>query len=500
MGLVWDYYTEPDNDSCAGVGCIYSRGKVLGGSSSINGMQYIRGNRRDYDHWEELGNYGWGYDDVLPYFLKSEDACIEGEEDVEYHGRGGYSRIENFRYQDVNVGLLYQAVGELGFTKTDLNGRNQSGYMLGQQYTKNGKRYGMNAAFLQPIKTRNNLKIVTNALVTKVLIDSSRRACGVEYRKDGGTWNVSASREVILSAGSLNTPQLLQLSGIGPEAVLKPLGIDVVANRPVGMNFQDHPMSPGVVLDLSRSTTQLNKSSNDILTDVLRFSLNNEGPFTARSTFQVPVTYTTSFGNRDIDYPNIQFEFSSIDRPENIPSIYYEQIVVHAVLNQVKSIGYVKINSTDPERAPIINPNYFKNPLDLATMVEAVQFMSKIVYTNALRSNNITLNTTAMSLCGHLAFNETVYWECVARNYTITGYHPVGSCRMGPRSENTSVVDPELKVIDIDRLRVIDASIMPVNVNGNTNAATVMIAEKGADLIKQAHGLMDINGPKFRHN
>nr|CAD7392756.1 unnamed protein product [Timema cristinae] len=441
--LDWAYQTRPDLKSCAGTGCAWPRGKVLGGSSVLNGMLYVRGNRRDYDFWEKLGNKGWGYEDVLKYFIKSEDNRDHFLADPKYHGVGGYQSVERFPYQDVNVRALIEAFKELGYKEVDFNAERQEGVMRAQTTSFKGERQSTNSAFLKPVRdSRPNLKVITHAQVTRILIDTkTKRAQGVEYVLNDNKkeyFRIYVNKEVILSAGALGSPHLLMLSGIGPTEYLQPLRIPVIQDLSVGYNLQDHVSSSGVHFMLSNKTTQVPQTLDKRLGDLDKYFQESKGPLTATGVLQVVAYAKSQYARVMDDYPDIQ---PTVLRP--------------------RSRGILIINSTDPFTRPHIHPNYFSDRLDMEILIEGLLLGVQLSQTKVLRDLGYTLNSTPLPSCAALQFGSFPYWRCVIRQYTQTIYHPAGTCKMGPRTDRNAVVDPELQVYGIINLRVVDASIMP---------------------------------------
>ncbi|XP_051164569.1 glucose dehydrogenase [FAD, quinone]-like [Leptopilina boulardi] len=483
----WNYHTQKDENACLiGNGCAWPSGKVMGGSSSINIMQYVRGNKEDFNTWAKLGNPGWSYDDVLSYFIKSEnnkDPDIVNE-NPEYHGTKGYLSVERFPYVDPNSKILYEALQELGYKPTDINAKHQLGTMMIQTTSNNGSRASTNSAFIRPIRNhRSNLFIKTQVYVTKVLIDSkSKRAIGVEYAHSihGPTRKVMAKKEVILSAGVVQSPKLLMLSGIGPSEQLEKHQINVIKNLSVGHNLHDHVTFVGLIGNVGKNLTNKPNCLRKIK-DLYQYFSKQNGPLASIGVAGVAAFFQTSYEQTE-STPDIQLVFLAIGDVLT----YYEKFVLGPILLTPRSRGFIRLNDTEPIWGnPIINPRYFDDKMDMKRMIEGVRMSLKLFNTTVLKENGFELDKTPLQPCNKLEFNSDVYWDCVARQYTQTLYHTVGSCKMGPKEDTEAVVDAKLRVYGIDGLRVIDASIMPNVPRGNTNAATIMIGEKGSDMIIQ---------------
>ncbi|KAK9892705.1 hypothetical protein WA026_021565 [Henosepilachna vigintioctopunctata] len=497
----WGYMTAPQAHSCLARSnrqCAWPRGKVMGGSSAINYLIYIRGGADDYDEWQSMGNHGWSYHDVLPYFKKSENNHDEEAHDKYYHGTGGYLTVERFPYQDENVHIGFKAYKELGLPVIDQNTDEQIGVMLLQNTVKHGVRQSTNVAFIRPVRhQRKNLRIETQAHVVRVLIDPKTKvAYGVEYFKDKQLHRVFAKKEVILSAGTINSPQILMLSGVGPEYHLEEMGITTLHSLKVGHNLQDHTTTDGVIFALTNKTATT-VSDEEREHDVYRYKEKHDGPLSATGTIQlnafVQTKYEQSHKRPDIqltlDVTNVKNAVSDpiLTYETNVlPLAYYDGLLLRPILLNPKSRGVVKLNYSDPIfGAPIIEANTFYERIDLLRIVEGIKQGLNLLRTHSFRKIGARLVTNSMPGCEKYKFGSDEYWECVITLYTNTIFHPVGTCKMGPKEDPDAVVDPHLKVHGIKNLRVIDASIMPKIVRGNTNAPTIMIAEKGSDLIKK---------------
>lgn len=467
----WKFMTEP-NTALGGREIYWPRGKVLGGSSSINGLIYIRGQAEDYDHWRQLGNTGWGYEDVLPYFRRAEDQ-ENGADD--YHGVGGPLRISNVIEKNPLTDAYIESAAAIGIpTNPDFNGADQEGAGHFQGTIKNGQRCSASFAYLKPAMSRKNLTVLTETQTTKInTVDGC--AVGVSILQDGVPSQIKAKREVIVSAGSVNSPQLLMLSGIGPAQHLQDMGIPVASNVPgVGQNLQDH--YGGQVTWKCREAITMNDvmlSTPRKLWAGMRWLLFRNGPFS------VPAGQAGLF-TRVLEgsaTPDLQFLFQTFSGG------YYEDglFKFSGFANFVcpvrpMSRGHLELASPDHRQQPKLMPNYFSHPQDRKIAVEGVKLTRKLA--------------TAQPLAGFIEA-EHLPGVNTASDKDIEDYlienggcvsHQVGTCKMG--SDENAVVDNELRVRGVRNLRVIDASIMPSLVSGNTNAAAIMIGEKGAELVK----------------
>ncbi|GAB3433214.1 GMC family oxidoreductase [Actinophytocola sediminis] len=456
----WNYETV-EQKQLGGRRAYWPRAKVLGGCSSMNAMIYIRGNRADYDTWRDAhGADGWGYDDVLPYFVRAEhNSRLAGP----LHGTDGPLHVEDRRFTHELSSAWVDAAVAWGLKPTDdFNGATQEGAGQYQVTCHNGRRWSTADAYLRPALARPNLTVHTHALAERVLFDGTR-AVGVAYQRHGVPEVAHAEAEVILAGGAVNSPQLLMLSGIGPAEHLREQGIDVLVGLPeVGENLHDHPAAG--ILWRTKGTTDLVNAAT--LPGLLRWKLTGRGPLSSN------VGEAGAFYAIDGDLPDMQFHVA--------PTMFYDNgmreptvngFTAGATLIAPKSRGRLRLRSADPRWRPEIDPAYYADPDDLEVMVTAQRHAIEIGARPPL----------AKYLAGpHLPASHDISDADLAehiREYSQSLYHPVGTCAIG------TVVDPALRVLGTERLRVVDASVMPVVPRGNTNAPTIMVAEKAADLI-----------------
>jgi choline dehydrogenase len=466
----WLYETEPEAE-CQDRKIIAPRGKVIGGSSSINGLLYVRGQRQDFDHWRQLGNTGWSFADVLPYFRKAEDQQ-RGADDL--HGIGGPLSVSDVSEPHPLCDAFIAACEQAGHPRTDdFNGASQEGAGYFQLTTRKGRRWSTARGYLKPARKRSNLAVVSGALATRVLFEG-RRAAGVEYIQ-GGTRHVArANAEVILSGGAFNSPQLLQLSGVGPADLLRQNGIAVVADMPgVGADLQDHYQARFNYRCAEPIT--MNDMMGSLVGRVgagLRYALFRKGFLT------VGAGYAGGFFKTDpsMATPDVQLHFILFSADAVGQKLHpFPGFLASVCQLRPESRGFVRIKSADPAQAPAIQPRYLSDPIDRDVTTAGMQLLRKIMGQPALARYIVEELAPGKSVASDADLLE------FARQKGTTVFHPTSTCRMG--SDAKAVVDERLRVHGFEGLRVADASIMPTVVSGNTNAACVMIGEKASDMI-----------------
>ena len=456
----WGFISDPE-PGFAGRQRVLPRGRTLGGSSSVNAMVYIRGNRADYDGWRALGHEGWGWDDVLPYFLRSEDN-ERGASAL--HGAGGPLHVAENRSRYATCAAFIEAATQAGLpANDDFNGPEQDGAGWYQVTQRNGLRCSASVAYLHPALARPNLVVETSAHVTRLLLDGTR-AVGVEIDQADALREIRAAREVIVSAGSYQSPQILLLSGIGPAADLELAGIPPVADLPVGENLQDH-----VVAWLTYSTGEPSLLTAETEENLVLVQTEGRGPLT--SNFAEAGGFLRT---RDgLEAPDIQLHALPILFPEaGAAEILEDGWALSPCLLRPTSRGFVKLRSRVPTTRPRILHNYLTTEEDRATMLAGLRRCLEIAEQPALRA------VTTGAVAAPAADADDATLQAFVERHSTTLYHPVGTCAMG------AVVDDELRVLGIEGLRVVDASVMPTLVRGNTNAPTIMIAEKASDLVR----------------
>jgi choline dehydrogenase len=468
----WCYRTEPD-PGLNGRSIAWPRGKVLGGCSAINGLLYVRGQPQDYDHWRQLGNAGWSWEDVLPYFKRSEDQERGADE---FHGTGGPLAVSNMRIRREVCDAYIRAAQELGIpARDDFNGAEQEGAGYFQLTARNGLRCSTATAYLRPAQKRPNLRVVTRALAHRVAL-KGRRAVGVVYAAEGRIVTASARREVILAAGAIASPHLLELSGIGRGAVMQKLGISVAHELPgVGENLQDH-LQARAIYRCTRPIT-LNDEVNVWWRKALmavEFALFRTGPMTMGAS-QLAIFART---RPELATPDVQFHIQPLSADNPGEGLHKFSAFTASVCQlRPESRGTITPKTPRPEDYPAIRPNYLATPTDRATLVAGMRLSRRLAETKAL-SPYVAEELRP----GPAARTDEQLLES-ARDTAATIYHPVGTCRMG--SDALAVVDARLRVHGIGGLRVVDGSVMPTLTSGNTNAPIIMIAEKAADMIQE---------------
>lgn len=496
----WGYTSEPCKTACLGVKhqrCLCPRGKTLGGSSAINAMLYLRGSRKDYDTWANDGNVGWDFDSVLEHFRQIED--LQGVEDKRFGNRGDLKLMQHVSPQPIRTGLI-EAYNELGYG--EYTEEKPIGYFDFYTNIWKGTRYSAAKAFLAKAKERRNLHIALNAQVGKVAIGEGLSVTGVEVRINGRIMNIKATKEVVLSAGSVNSPQILMNSGIGPEDHLKELGVPLVKNLKVGQNLQDHLLFSGLMYNVVDNAF-LPKTYDDVVDDWYQYFRHRTGPLS--ETLDNFMFFADP--RRNTEDPSMQLYYIPLHKndvnsrlkavqasyiiPEEVRVVQNESaekshsIILLPTITHPKSVGQILLSSTDPYDTPKIFTNYLSDPEgeDLQALLDGVRFFQNLTRTKAFSRYNPKRVHFNLKNCMQHTPDSDDYWKCAFRNIASTVYHLAGTCKMGPRSDLDAVVDPRLRIHGMRGIRVIDASIMPKLVSCNTNGPAMMIGEKGVSMI-----------------
>ncbi|XP_014774772.1 L-sorbose 1-dehydrogenase isoform X1 [Octopus bimaculoides] len=510
----WQYFTEPQKQSCQALNekrSYWASGKTLGGSSSINFMIYERGNHYNYDEWAARGCEGWSYDEVLPYFMKSEGNKIEELENSVYHNTDGPLIITKAGSTPI-INHFLGAAKELGYSVGDINGDLVEGFSQASVTINEGKRWSTSNAFLRPTMERKNLHVLVRALVTKLLMKDNKTE-GVQYIRDGIKYTVRAKKEVILSAGSIQSPKILMLSGIGPKDHLEKMRIPVIHDLPVGKYLKNH-----ILVWLRANITKdysMTKSKAMSLKEFMRYQIFKTG-FLASPLAVEGVGFLRSGLQPDKMQPDLSLVLQSsivIGEPEelnngfnvNISLIKQTQLLsgptaaddaegfkIFVVLVQPKSFGSIELKSTDPQDHPKIYPRFFNDETDFKIIMEGIKVARKMLQTDAMKELGVEIINELHPICSQYTFDTDDYWGCLVRYYTFVMYHPTSTCKMGALNDSSAVVDPQLRVKGVTNLRVVDASIMPEITSSKTNAPTIMIAEKAVDMILNREPLKPI--------
>ncbi|PCI54702.1 MAG: choline dehydrogenase [Alphaproteobacteria bacterium] len=477
--ITWQFKTEP-TEHTGGRSIDTTQGRVVGGSGSINGMVYNRGLPSDFDRWAEMGNQGWGYNDILKYFIKSENRIGNGIDGI--RGRGKGIPVTDMDWFHPVSEEFIKAAQDAGMPlNPDYNSGQQEGVGYFQRTIKNGLRVSSAAAFLRPALKKSNVKLITSATATSLVFDG-KRVVGVQYirGRQNKTHEIRARREVILCSGTVNTARLLQVSGIGPKSLLDNIGVPCVHELSgVGENLADH-YSARIVMRAKRGVVTLNEMAKGprLAIQMMKWVLQRPN-ILSHAPSQV---YMFCKSQKDLELPDLQCVFTpgSYKEGEHYMLDDYPGVTGGAWQHRPKSTGYVRAISRHISDAPLIQPNYLKDPTDQAVMVAGMQFVRKILHMPRLKEY-LDLETVP----GSDVFTDDEMLQFCEENGS-TGYHLVGTARMGPASDKTAVVDDKLCVYGIQGLRVADASIMPTIPSANTYASSLMIGEKAADLIKEA--------------
>lgn len=496
----WGYRVEKSNKASKSMknGTYWPRGKLLGGSGAINVMNYVRGNSRDYDDWFAMGNPTWGWTDVLEYFKKSQKANPQLNE--KYHGTTGPLSVQLSMNQHPFRDILLDAGAELGYKYVVEMNEAFVGMSQLLLNVEGGQRHSAAKAFLSPAKDRPNLHIIKNALVSEIEFNNLNTATGVKFLINNQPIIAKSKTEVILSAGAIGTPQLLMLSGIGQDKQLRKLNIKTRSDLMVGKSLQDHLMVPFFLTAKKPMTEPF--STEQLAQEMFDFVVKKSGPLSSEGIFDISGFFNTV--NLTDSYPDIQTHYvtfrkgDSIKMNELLSKMEYDDAITQAVVDantqhdivavflvllNPKSLGTIRLRSTDPLDHPIIQPNYLDKREDAQTVLRGLRLAQKFLTTKPFKLHEFDELQLNLAECG--VFGTDLYYDCYIRHMSATLYHPVGTAKMGPDTDRFAVVDSRLNVKGVKGLRVADASVMPKIVSGNTNAATMMIAEKAADFIKE---------------
>ncbi|CAG9791389.1 unnamed protein product [Diatraea saccharalis] len=470
----WQFVTEPSDAYCLSMverSCKWPRGKVLGGSSVLNAMLYIRGNKRDYDNWAKMGNTGWSYKEILQYFLKAEDMRIPQYQHDRYHSTGGPLTVEYFKYEHPITRNILEAGQQLGYNILDVNGPYQTGFTRSHATVRDGLRCSAAKAYLRPASKRPNLHVSVHSLVKKILIDEHHRAYAVQFVKHGQERIVRASKEIILSAGAIQSPQLLLLSGIGDAVHLKEVGISPIVSLPgVGRNLQDHIAMGGHSFLFENPYNNGTEYGFNLFSalnvgSLIDFSIYKKGSMYSMMEAEAMAFVNTKYQDPAEDYPDIQL------------------FIAPTADNMDGGLFGKRANGLTDETYAELYEDILYEPS--FSVVEGARIVQELIRQPALQELKARPNPNRNPGCNHQDIMSHEHLECQARHHSLTIYHPVGTCAMGSTSNPEAVVDPRLRVYGIKSLRVVDGSIMPTIISGNTNAPIIMIAEKASDMIKE---------------
>ncbi|XP_065204355.1 glucose dehydrogenase [FAD, quinone]-like isoform X2 [Planococcus citri] len=501
----WNYKTVPSDKYCLAMEnrqCNFPRGKVMGGSSVLNYMIFTRGHRKDFDNWANLGNTGWDYQSVLKYFKKLEDVQIPRyASDTVYRSTGGYQTVSEPPFRSKAAEAFLNAGIELGYPTPDNNGRYTVGFSYHQTTMRNGTRCSTSRSYLHPIRNRPNLHVIKHSMVTKILINpATKTAYGVEFYRNNNKHQVTVKKEVIVSAGAINSPQLLMLSGIGPRKHLEEKGIEVHQDLPVGENLMDHVALGALSFTMNESVAlrvrQLFMDSNHF-DEFLNY---HRGPLAIPGGTEGLALFDLQDLKNPDGHPDLELLFVGAPEPSlkknfGLTDAVYDQvfksiedkngIMLFPMIMRPYSKGRILLSDNDPFHHPLIYPNYFADERDLDVLVKGIRISQQIIETNAMKRYGTAMLKTPLPGCVNYKFDSDDYWKCYARNLPFTIYHYSGTCKMAPVTDPTCVVDPRLRVKGIKNLRVVDGSIMPEITCAHVNAPIIMIGEKASDLIKE---------------
>ncbi|XP_072757226.1 glucose dehydrogenase [FAD, quinone] [Anoplolepis gracilipes] len=498
--LDWNFKTEPTSPhptACLNTGgvCTWPRGKMIAGTGGFHGMMYVRGHPEIYNRWAQAGNPGWSYVETLRYFERVEnpvDPLILSDKDRSLKEDGSIN-IQYFPHKPEFADTLLIAAHQLGYKISQLKEYNQTGFMIAPMTTENGMRLTTSRAYLRPVFDRRNLRVLTNAQVTKILISPwERKANGVEFVDNNGQKKVvKCGNEVILTAGAVGSPHILMNSGVGPEKDLANFGIKVYKDLPVGQNLHNHV---SVAVPMSIRDIPYETMTMDAVNEYLK---SKTGPLASTGITQVTAFLESNYAIKGIPDIQVFFDgFSSNCPKTGLPNECFDgriddctdrrEIVVRPTVVCAESRGNIKLRSNNPLDPPLIYPNYFTNEKDLMILVEGIRKVTKLIDTPVMKRWDLRLEEARSSLCNDYHFDTDAFWMCQIRAETGPENHQSGTCKMGPSSDPSAVVDSELRVHGITNIRVADASIFPILPNANPIAGIMMVAEKAADLINSA--------------
>ncbi|XP_037292674.1 glucose dehydrogenase [FAD, quinone] isoform X2 [Manduca sexta] len=510
----WPYYMEPQKNVCLGMinkRCYWPRGRAVGGTSVINYMIYTRGRPAEWDRIAAAGNYGWSYKDVLKYYKKSERTNLEQYDYSPHRNTTGVMNVEFIKYKTRLIDAFLEAGRILGSPTVDYNAPEKLGFGYVQTTTRVGRRLSAAKAFLHPNKRRSNLHILPMATATKVLIDpANKSAYGVQFVRNRIKYEVTAKREVILSAGPVASPQLLMLSGIGPRDQLSRHEIPLIKDLPVGRTLYDHITFPGVIFTLNTTGLSFIETKVSAINNIFAWLQFGDGEVATPGAVEGIGYIKTPVSTETEDIPDIELisiggsmvsdggpgASKAVRRGMKISEDVFDNAFgsidstdtwsAFPMLLHPKSVGWLDLKDSNPFSHPRMYGNYLTDPMDVATLVAAIRYVQALAATPPFQKYGAKIHRAHYPGCSKFVFDSDEYWECAIRTLTVTLHHQIATCRMGPQGDPRAVVDPELRVHGVNRLRVVDSSIIPRTVSVHTHAPAVMIGEKAADMIKAA--------------